>query len=154
MSGLTSIKAILLEQETCCKALVALLQRERASLVDFDARAVEELTKEKDTLLLRMRLLDEERRRLVSSLSSEWRDCDEGELTLRVLAEKTGDSELSDIRLKLFSLAQSINDLNNFNKYLIDRSLSGVRSAKGFFDAFGDWAPEPTVNGTLLSRET
>jgi len=154
MSLLSSIKNILREQESCCKALVALLQRERACLVDFDARAVEELTKEKDTLLFRMRLLDEERQRLVSALSVEWQGSIEGELTLRLLAEKTGDAEFSEIRLNLVSLAQSINDLNNFNKHLIDRSLNSVRSAKGFFDAFGEWSPEPTASGTLLSRET
>ena len=151
---LSSLKTILRELETSCKVLVALLQKERACLVDFDARAVEELTKEKDTLLLRMRLLDEERRRLVSALSVEWQGSIEGELTLRVLAEKTGDAELSEIRLKLVSLAQSINDLSHFNKYLIDRSLINIRSVRGFFDAYGEWSPAASENGTLLSRET
>jgi len=154
MSHLSSVKVILREQETCCKALVGLLQKERGYLVDLDVRAVEELTKEKDTLLLRLRFLDEERQRLVSVLSKEWLGQRGEELTLRALAERAEDAELSEIRLKLVSLAQSINDLNSFNRYLIDRSLSNVRSARGVFDAFGEWSPERPVSGTLLSKET
>ena len=154
MSHLSSMKVILREQETCCKALVGLLQRERSHLVDLDVRAVEELTKEKDTLLLRLRFLDEERQRLVSALSKEYPMQNGEELTLRALAESAGDAELSEIRLKLVSLAQSINDLNSFNRYLIDRSLSNARSARGVFDAFGDWSPEYAASGTLLSKET
>ena len=154
MSNLSSMKAILREQESCCKELVGLLQRERTHLVEFDVRAVEELAKEKDTLLLRLRLLEEERQRLVSALAGEWPGVREGETTLRALAERTGDAELSGIRLKLVSLVQSIEDLNSFNRHLIDRSLSTVRTARGFFDAFGARTMEPAASGTRLSRET
>ena len=154
MNHLTAMKAILFEQEKCCKALVGLLQKERTCLVDFDVTAVEELAKEKDTLLLRLRLLEEERQRLASALAGEWPGAREGEITLRALAERTGDAELAGIRLKLVSLAQSIEDLNAFNRHLIDRSLNSVRTARGFFNAFGGRSPEPVASGTLLSRET
>lgn len=154
MNHLTAMKGILLEQEKCCKALVGLLQKERTRLVEFDVTAVEELAKEKDTLLLRLRLLEEERQRLASALAGEWPGAREGEITLRALAERTGDAELAGIRLKLVSLAQSIEDLNAFNRHLIDRSLNSVRTARGFFNAFGGSSPEPVASGTLLSRET
>jgi flagellar biosynthesis/type III secretory pathway chaperone len=153
MNLLASMKAILLEQEKCCNSLVGLLQRERTHLVEFNASAVEELAKEKDTLLLRLRLLEEERQRLAAALAAEWPGVREGEVTLRAIAERTGDAELSGIRLKLISLAQSIEDLNNFNRHLIDRSLNSIRSATGFFNAFGSRRPETAGSGTLLSRE-
>ncbi|MBP2673918.1 MAG: FlgN protein [Deltaproteobacteria bacterium] len=153
MNHLASMKAILLEQETCCKSLVGLLQRERTHLIEFDAEAVEELAKEKDTLLLRLRLLEEERQRLASAVAGELPGLREGEVTLRVLAERTGDAELLAIRLKLVSLVQSIEDLNGFNRHLIDRSLNSVRTATGFFNAFGSQGPEPAQSGRLLSRE-
>ncbi len=154
MNNLIAMKTILREQESCCKELVGLLQKERARLVEFDVRAVEELSKEKDTFLLRLRLLEEERQRLAQALSAEVPGPREGELTLRALAERTGDAELAGIRLKLVSLAQSIEDLNAFNRHLIDRSLNSVRTARGFFNAFGGRTPEPVATGTLLSRET
>ncbi|MBE0569716.1 MAG: flagellar export chaperone FlgN [Deltaproteobacteria bacterium] len=147
------MKAILLEQEMCCKSLVGLLQRERTHLIDFNVPAVEELAKEKDTILLRLRLLEEERQRLAAALAAEWPEAREGEITLRVIVERTGDAELSGIRLKLVSLAQSIEDLNSFNRHLIDRSLNSVRTATGFFNAFGSRRPETAGSGTLLSRE-
>ena len=154
MSRLSSIKAILREQERCCKDLVELLQKERSRLVDLDVQALEELLKEKDTLLLRLRFLDEERQRIILKLSKEWPGQNAEDLSLRVLAEKAGDAELSEIRLKLVSLTQSINDLNSFNRRLVDRSLSGVRSARGIFDASGGWSSEQSMSGTLFSKET
>ncbi len=156
MNRLAATKAILREQETCCKALVEVLQKERARLVEFDAKAVEELAKEKDTLLLRLRLLEEERQRLVAALAGEWPGAreGEGEISLRTLAERTGDPELSSLRLKLVSLVQSIEDLNGFNRRLVDRSLNGVRVARGFFGLFGGGGSDPAAGGTLVSRET
>ncbi|MEW6720389.1 MAG: flagellar protein FlgN [Thermodesulfobacteriota bacterium] len=154
MSTLASMKAILREQEACCKSLVGLLQKERTHLIELDAKAVEGLAKEKDTLLFRMRLLEEERQRLAGALSAEWPEPRDGELTLRAIAERTGDAELSGIRLKLVSLVQSIEDLNGFNRHLVDRSLSGVRTATAFFNAFGGRRTETAATGTLLSRET
>jgi flagellar biosynthesis/type III secretory pathway chaperone len=154
MNLLASIKAILQEQEKCCSALVALLQKERARLVDFDATAVEEIGKEKDILLLRLRLLEEERQRLTSRIAAEWPSLREGEVTLRAIAERAGDPELAGIRLKLVSLVQSIEDLNDFNRRLVDRSLSSVRTAMGFFNAFGNGRPAAAASGTLVSRET
>jgi flagellar biosynthesis/type III secretory pathway chaperone len=154
MNPMSPLKAILLEQEKCCKALVGLLQRERTHLIEFDVPAVEELTKEKDTLLLRLRLLEEERLRLTSALVASGAVPSEAGATLRGLCEQTGDTELAGIRLKLVSLVQSIEDLNGFNRHLIDRSLNSVRTATGFFQTFGGRRPGPAESGTLLSRET
>ena len=154
MNALAPLKVILLEQEKCCKALVDLLQRERGHLIEFDVPAVEEVTKEKDTLLPRLRLLDEERLRLTAALVATGAGPPGGEATLRALCEHTGDTELSGIRLKLVSLVQSIEDLNGFNRHLIDRSLNNVRTATGFFQAFGGHRTGPVSSGTLVSRET
>jgi flagellar biosynthesis/type III secretory pathway chaperone len=154
MKPLAALKTILLEQESCFKALVGLLQKERASLIDFEVTGLEELAKEKDTLLLRLRLLEEERLRLAGTLAADDRFGPPGDVTLRALAERTGDAELAGIRLKLVSLVQSIEDLNGFNRHLIDRSLGNLRCATGFFQAFGAPVPERGARGTLLSKET
>lgn len=153
MRSLGALKIILLEQEKCCKALVDLLQKERAYLVDFEVGGIEELTKGKDTLLLRLRLLEEERIRLTAALAAA-SGGPPADVTLRGLADRTGDAELAGIRLKLVSLAQSIEDLNSFNRHLIDRSLGSIRCATGFFQAFGGSLPERPASGALVSRET
>jgi flagellar biosynthesis/type III secretory pathway chaperone len=153
MKSLGALKIILMEQEKCCKALVDLLQKERAYLIDFEVGGIEELTKGKDTLLLRLRLLEEERLRLTAVLAS-GPGGPPADVTLRGLVDRTGDAELAGIRLKLVSLAQSIEDLNSFNRHLIDRSLGSIRCATGFFQAFGGPLPERSGSGALVSRET
>jgi len=154
MKTLDALKAILLEQKNCCKALVGLLQKERAHLVDFDVRAIEELTKEKDTVMLRLRLLEEERIRLTATLAADAPGGASGDVTLRSLAERTGDAELAGIRRDLVSLVQSVDDLNGFNRHLIDRSIGTLRTSTGFFQAFGGRTSPPPESGTLVSRET
>jgi flagellar biosynthesis/type III secretory pathway chaperone len=153
MKSLDALKAILMEQEKCCKALVDLLQMERAYLIDFEVGGIEELAKGKDTLLLRLRLLEEERIRLTAALAAGFGG-PPADVTLRGLADRTGDTELAGFRLKLVSLAQSIEDLNSFNRHLIDRSLGSIRCATGFFQAFGGPLPERPASGALVSRET
>jgi flagellar biosynthesis/type III secretory pathway chaperone len=154
MNALSPLKAILLEQENCCKALVGLLQKERGALIHFELNGLEQLAKEKDTLLLRLRLLEDERLRLSEMLSADDRLGLPRDVTLRTLAERTGDAELAGIRLRLVSLVQSIEDLNGFNRHLIDRSLGNIRCASGFFQAFGGPLGGRDSSGTLLSRET
>lgn len=153
MKSLGALKNILMEQEKCCKALVDLLQKERAYLIDFEVGGIEELAKGKDTLLFRLRLLEEERLRLTAALAAV-PGGPPADVTLRSLADRTGDAELAGIRLKLVSLAQSIEDLNDFNRHLIDRSLGSVRCATGFFQAFAGPLPNRSGCGALVSRET
>lgn len=145
MNPVEAITSILTEQISSCKVLLGILQRERICLVDLNADCVEELSKEKDTIMLRMRLLEEERIRLVRKFF-------EKELTLREISALTGDTSLLDIRSTLLSLAQSVEELNQFNRLLIDRSLSYIRSTVNFF-GYHEINQGGRRNGTLLSAE-
>jgi FlgN protein len=98
MKSLGVLKVILMEKEKCCKALVDLLQKERAYLIDFELGGIEELTKGKDTLLLRLRLLEEERLRLTVVLAAAPGD-PPADVTLRGLVDRTGDAELAGSHL-------------------------------------------------------
>ncbi len=145
MKSAGPIIKILTEQVQSYKMLVELLKRERTCLVDFDAEGVEELSKEKDTLVLRIRLLEEERIRLMSKFS-------DGDMSLQKLGELTGDQTIQAIRLKLISLLQSIEELNEFNRILIDRSLSYIKNTRNFFSSFGVHCDMKKA-GTFLTRE-
>jgi len=145
MIAVEAIKKVLNEQINGCKLLLGILQRERNCLIDLNAGCVEELSKEKDTVLLRLKLLEDERVRLV-------RQFFEKDLTLREISSATGDVSLLDIRSALLSLAQSVEELNQFNRLLIDRSLSYVRSTANFFGYHGINRSNP-ASGGLLSTE-
>ena len=141
-----ALAKILNEQVNGYKELLELLQKERQDLIDFNAGAIEELYKGKDVLILRLRLLEEERIRLMKYVGS-------NTMTLKALAEKTGNSAFLELRSKLTSLVQAIEELNSFNRILIDRSLGYLKTNAHFFNIFGMNEGRPQ-KGMLLSKET
>ena len=135
---------ILNEELKGYKALLSLLQRERVCLLGFDTESYEAISKEKDTLVFRLRLLDEERQRVMSRLFG-------GEMNLKRIAEATGNARLLEIRSTFLSLLQGVEELNNLNRMLIDRSLNYLRGTARFLSSAG--IPGPREKGALYSGE-
>jgi flagellar biosynthesis/type III secretory pathway chaperone len=150
MSIEQSIKNILAEQVSGYRKLMEVLRQEREYLVHFNAPGVEALSKEKDTVVLQLRLLEEERIRLVRAFATE-RKLGE-DISLKRLSEITGDEAFQKLRLQLVSLLQGIVELNEFNRVLIERSSGVVKNALQFLGSLG--VNLGTKNtGTRLSRE-
>jgi len=146
-----AVLSILKEQINAYKILLDLLKKERACLVDFDAEKVEEISKEKDTVVMRLRLLEEERVRLINKFAE-----DNGlsfNLNLEELAKHTGDATFSVLRSQMLSLLQIIDDMNKFNSILINRSIKYIRTTTSFFNSFTT-QHTPQTTGILLSKET
>jgi hypothetical protein len=159
MKRLEAIKKVLGEQIQGCRQMLDLLQREKVCLLDLQLDGIEAITKEKDILVLKLRLLEEERIRLFDRLIDEnpqgiltkFRDPDK--ITLQRLAEVTGEIIFRDMRSKLISLSQSIKELNDLNKGMIDRTLSFLRKNNNFLGTFYPGAAVMEGKGGLLSRE-
>ncbi|MBF0566954.1 MAG: flagellar protein FlgN [Nitrospirae bacterium] len=163
MKTADSLKRVLQSQLAGYKVLVDLLRRERAALAAFDRQAVEDLSKEKDTLALKLRLLEEERLRLINKLA---RETDKGEqalrgvsatmsrepMTLLQVAVITGDEEFRELRSSFKSLVQVVGELNEFNRFLIDRSLQYIRLNTAFFQAHGITG-KGTAAGVSIAKE-
>jgi hypothetical protein len=111
---------------------------------------VEALSKEKDTVVLTLRLLEEERLRLVQVFIKEHGIAEQD--AFRKLSELSGDDSFQSIRTQLVSLLQGIVELNSVNRVLIDRSASIVKNALNFLGSAGIAAPA-AHKGALLSRE-
>ena len=135
MRTLDNIKNLLVEQINSYRSLLDLLQRERESLINLDAGGVEAISKEKDTIIMRLRLIEEERIRLVGKFLAENRL--DRHLSLQRIVEVTGDETLQILRLQLVSLIQSIGELNDFNMVLIGRSLNFIKHSMAFLESFG-----------------
>ncbi len=151
MTSDKAILSILKEQITAYKILLDLLNREKVSLVDINAEKVEEISKEKDTVVMRLRLLEEERVRLINKYAG-----DHGlpsNLNLEEIANHTGDLTFSVLRSQMLSLLQSIEEMNKFNSILINRSLKYIRTTTNFFNSFTT-QHIPQTTGVLLSKET
>jgi flagellar biosynthesis/type III secretory pathway chaperone len=144
------IKTILSGQITGYRLLMDLLRKERECLININTGGVEEISKEKDTIILRLRLLEEERIRLINKFVQE--NGIEGDLSLQKLSSITGDDAFVNMRLQLISLMQGITELNEFNRILIERSMNFVRNTARFFGSAG-----MNVNaqkaGSVISRE-
>jgi len=150
MSTVENVKSILNEQVGAYRILLDVLQRERESLVHFNAPEVEALSKEKDTIVLKLRLLEEERCRLIKMFASENHIAEN--VSLLRLTELTGDQAFQRLRLQLVSLLQGIVEMNEFNRVLIERSSSMIRNALNFLGSFGV-NHQSSNTGSLFSRE-
>ncbi|MBF0556195.1 MAG: flagellar protein FlgN [Nitrospirae bacterium] len=159
MKTANDIKKVLSLQIEGYKALFELLKRERENLVDFNEQGVETLAKEKYTQTLKLRLLEEERLRLMKKFVTEINSLPpknggkvSADMSINTLADITGDTDFNGIRTMLKSLLQSIDELNEFNKVLIDRSLKYIRHNINFLNLHG---VNPTVGktGVFLARE-
>lgn len=151
---MTSDKAIvdiLQELLITYKVLFELLQKERTYLVNINAEKIEEISKEKDTVIMRLRLLEEERQRLVKKFVED--NNISGEVNLKELGRITGNSVYKTLRSKLLSLLQSIDDINKFNSILIDRSINYLKTTTNFISSFSNQNILQTT-GVILSKET
>jgi len=147
-----AIKSILKEQLDGYKAFLSILQREKECLINIDMAAMEDISKEKDTAVMRLRLLEEERVRLTRKFAN-----DNGilrDITLIELGELTEDNTLFALRSQLLSLLQSIEEMNKFNSILISRSINYLRANTNFLSSFTATAGlGAQTTGALLSKE-
>lgn len=132
MKTVDAIKSILIDQIRGYRSLMNILQRERSYLLSFNPSGIENLSKEKDNLVIKLRLLEEERIRLIEGFFKE--NNIDGEMSLNRLYEVTGDDAFKVIRLQFVSLIQAISELNEFNRILIERSLNFLKGATTIFD--------------------
>lgn len=151
MKTIDKIKNILSGQVAVYNAFSGLLRREKECLVNIDPAGIEGLSKEKDTLVLRLKLLEEERIRLVSLFSVE--NELPGDINLKKIAEFTKDGDLRKLGLQLVSLVQGISELNEFNRVLIERSISFVKNSVNFLALLGVGAVKNSSSGATFSRE-
>lgn len=150
MKTIDKIKNILSSQVAGYNAFFDLLHREKECLISIKPAEVERLSREKDTLVLRLKLLEEERIRLVSLFSVENKL--PGDINLKKIAEFAKDEELQKLRLQLVSLVQGISELNEFNRVLIERSISFVKNSVNFLALLGVGAIQNS-SGMTFSRE-
>ncbi len=133
MNPVEPLIGILEEEVRGYSELLDLLRKEKEAIISFRPGEIEETAKEKDALVLKLRLLDEERKRLLREHTDEaGREPD-----LMALYRRTGDGRLPELRSRLKSLMTGIQELNELNRILIDRATLHVRTSASFFQRFG-----------------
>ena len=117
------------------ESLLMTLQDEKGAVLDSNMDTLNRATKEKENLILKIRILEEQRmhvmERIADALQKPVRS-----LTLAKLSQlvEIGYSERLDrCRSSIRALTQSIDDLNNTNRGLIHHSLDLVRGSLSLF---------------------
>ena len=142
----------LLEEETeLLEALLSVLQGEKNALICARLNKLNEACKEKENLILKVRILEEQRVHVLQELS-ELSGYSPGVITLAGLAglaEGDDSTRLTVCRSNLLSLTESIRELNNSNRSLLNYSIGLVRTSLSFLDNF--ICPKPLYynNGRL-----
>ncbi|MDY6949944.1 MAG: flagellar protein FlgN [Thermodesulfobacteriota bacterium] len=111
--------------------LLLTLQREKRAVVASNLNALSESSKEKESLFLKIRILEEQRLALIGRLAQELAQ-EAQSLTLTKLAQLVEEPYATGIRNRqssFLSLAQSIQEINLSNKALLDHSLDVVRGS-------------------------
>jgi len=146
-----ALLSILKEQVRSYGQFLELLKRERRSLINIRPREIEEIAKEKDTMLMRLKLLEEERQRLVNKFRDEY-DI-EKEINLQDISNITGNHTFHSLRSELLSILRTIEEMNRFNNVLIERSINFLRSTTNFFDSFRH-KRSYSATGVFISKES
>ncbi len=129
----------LLDEETeLLEALLSVLQDENNALSCAKLNKLNETCKEKENLVLKIRILEEQRIHILQEFS-EVSGCSPRIITLAGLsglAEGDDSTRLTGCRSNLLSLAESIRDLNKSNRSLLNYSIGLVRTSLSFLDNF------------------
>lgn len=143
-----SLKVIMKELISGYTVLQCLLQREKECLINLNVSQFESLSKEKDTVVMRLRLLEEEKKRLLKNycIDSNINSDPNHEALNKILTE---DASLQPLLLQLISLIQNIRELNEFNRILVDRSITFHQNALAFLQSRGIFTNHSIGNNTI-----
>jgi flagellar biosynthesis/type III secretory pathway chaperone len=123
----------LLEGETALyRSLLLVLQKEKRAVVDSELDVLNESSKEKENLILKIRILEEQRDHLQRNLADFLGYSNGQALSMSALVqavEEPYSSRLKSCCSNLLTLTQSIQEVNNSNKFLIMNSLELVRGS-------------------------
>jgi len=155
----------LLEGETdLYRALREVLQKEKDAVVSSRIEDLNEAGKEKENLLLKIRILEEQRMHLTDKLATLF-GCSVNDLNLSKLSklvEKPYSTRLDACHSSLADLMQGIKKLNNSNKALLVHSLDLVKGSLTLFNSLVASNPVyyctgkiqgPDYSGKVLSGE-
>ena len=127
----------LLEDETdFYRSLLLVVQKENRAVVDLKLKELNEAGKEKENLLLKIQILEEQRQRRLEKVADSI-GCPLQRLTLSRLSQLSKEpysTRLKDCRSNLLALTQSIQEVNNSNKSLVMHSLKLVGSSLSLLD--------------------
>ena len=112
-------------------SMLLALQKEKKAIVDSNHKALNETSRKKENLFLKIRILEEQRISILKKLAQELGQSSQ-DLTLSKLSQLVQEphsTRLVDCHSTFLSLAQSIQEINQSNKTLLTHSLDLVKTS-------------------------
>ncbi len=113
------------------QTLFGLVQKEKEAVVGLNLQQLNEACKAKDNLLLKLRILEEQREQLMDKLAVVM-NCEPNEISLTQLSYRVKEPYAGRLRsasAKLLSLIQELQEANQQNKMLLSHSLALVQGS-------------------------
>ena len=133
------------------RELLRLLYAQRESFAASDINSFEEMTKQQETLVLKIKTLEEARRSIVSRLAQHFGVPREG-LTLAKLAtlvDKQYSQKCETYQKEIISLTRELGDLRESNAYLMQQALHYVSGVLRIFASAHTTGIAYSSNGQL-----
>ena len=137
------------------RRLLHLLREEKKIMVDYSIDDLGRSNMEKETIGLKLRLLEESRMMLMQRLSPHF-DKEPEEITLADLCAKAGEPMASEIdarRTALKAQIGEVRELNERNRALALHSLSHIQGMINLIRALNAGSPTYEPTGTIKSPE-
>ncbi len=113
------------------QSLFAVVQQEKDAVVGLNLKQLNQACKAKDNLLLKLRILEEQRQQLMDKLASDL-NCSPQEISLTQLSQWVGEPYAGMLRERstdLLSLIQKLQEANQQNKFLLSHSLELIQGS-------------------------
>ena len=113
------------------QSLFAVVQQEKDAVVGLNLQQLNQACKAKDNLLLKLRILEEQREQLMDKLASEL-NCSPQEISLTQLSQWVEEPYAGMLRERstdLLSLIQTLQEANQQNKALLSHSLELIQGS-------------------------
>ena len=124
------------DQSNLHQSLISVLQDEKAAIVGSKLFELNRANKEKETLILKIKNLEDKRSDLTSTLVNSPED-ESDDLTLEKLCKITNEpysSRLNYCRENTMSLISKMKELNDGNKILLTNSIKFIRGSLTLFN--------------------
>lgn len=148
---LTDLSDLLRREFDVYRSLLSLLQQERRIVVDCSIEELIHTNKEKENLVLKIRILEESREAILERLAEKL-GLPLRELTLSKLEEKLGDpfvDQLRNLRSKLSAILQSIREVNEENRAFLQHSVDFVKGSLALIRYLTGSSPKYMASGAL-----
>jgi flagellar biosynthesis/type III secretory pathway chaperone len=148
---LTELSDLLGKELDIYRSLLSLLQRERSILVECSLGDLVQTNKEKENLVLKVRILEQSRQAILQELADRMGLSPDG-LTLSALEDQLREpfvSQFRTLRSSLSSVLESIREVNEGNRTFLQHSVDFVKGSLALIRYLTASSPRYMPSGVL-----